>query len=303
MQVYLVLFSTGEQTMRTLISSLAVLSLIAIGPAHAFKRTTVGEAVKDFAVETIDGRTLRLSESLGQKATLILFWAAWSPRSAEALNDYQKLYAAHGPDDLQVIAVNVEHQEWEPDERAKIADFTDKQQLAFPVALDEELAVFDDYGVVAVPSTVLADRDGAIVGLLEGYAYTTRHDFRDRILEQLGGLQRPPAEPEAVAQYRPKGKAARFYQMGELFLRKKMTGRAAKAFAKATEEDPEYAAAHLRWAEALEADGRDDEAAEIRARAIALGGEQAGDTAPSQVTAAPATGDGATGAGNNTAQK
>jgi tetratricopeptide (TPR) repeat protein len=150
---------------------------------------------------------------------------------------------------------------------------------------------------------VLADRDGAIVGLLEGYAYTTRHDFRDRVLEQLGVLKRPAAEPEAVARYRPKGKASRYYKMGELFLRKKMTGRAAKAFAKATEEDPGYAEAHLGWAEALEADGREDEAAEIRARAAALGGEQSGETSPSQVTAAPAAGGGETGAGSDTAQK
>lgn len=249
------------------------------GPVHAFKRIAVGDSVKDFTLETLDGKPLRLSESLGRKATLIVFWAGWSPRSSEALADFQRLYAEHGPGDLQVVAVDVAHQNWEPRELAKAEARLGDLQLGFPVAFDKDLAVFDAYGVIAVPSTVLADARGRVVALLEGYSHMTRDGFREEVLRVLGVAPEREAPAPVRSGYRPKGKAARYYQMGELLLRKEMPRKAAGVLERAVKEDPGYRDAYLRLAEALEADGRAEDAAAARERAAALAGAQ---TAPAE---------------------
>ncbi len=259
--------------------ALVVGLFLAAGPARGFKRTNVGEPIKDFTLQTLDGETLNLRERLGEKATVVVFWATWSPRSAEALADFQKLYEAYRDRGLQVIGVNVEHQEWEPGAEAEVERFVREHGIGFPVVIDRDLAVFNAYGVIAVPSLLLADAQGEIRELLEGYAHTTRDDFRDRVLELLGVLERRPAPAPEAAGFRPKGKAERYTRMGEILLKREVPHRAVLAFRKAVREDPEYLRAYEGLARAYELLGREQEAAEARARARELR-EGAADRAP-----------------------
>lgn len=258
---------------------------VVVSPAYAFKRTAVGEPVKDFTLAAPGGAGLTLKASLGSKATLVLFWAAWSPRSGEALEDFQSLYEAHGPATLKVIAVNVEHQEWDPAQEAPLVAFARERGATFPLVFDRDLAVFNAYGVIAVPSTLLVDAGGTIVGALEGYANMTRGEFREQV-EELLGVRTPPPEvaPQATAAYQPKGLAERFYRMGRALLDRGMAVRAGIVLGKAVAEDPDYRAAQEALAEALEAAGRTDEAAAALGRAAALKSTQpeAGAPAPKE---------------------
>jgi hypothetical protein len=53
-------------------------------PAFATQPLEVGERVPDFTLTALDGTIVQVSKSHGHKGTVIVFWAAWSPRSAEA---------------------------------------------------------------------------------------------------------------------------------------------------------------------------------------------------------------------------
>ncbi len=259
------------------------------GQGQAFKRTEVGQPLKEFTLKSAaDGGALVLGESLGGKATLVVFWAAWSPRSAEALRDYQELYAAHGPAALQVVAVNVEHQTRAAGASQEIARYAQEHGLQFPVVVDEGLAVFDAYGVIAVPSTLLLDAGGTVVALLEGYSNMTRHDFRERVLKELGVLQEAPPPETAEMAYRPKGKAARYYRMGERFFAKKQSRRAIASLERAVEEDPDYADADEKSAEIYAAEGFAEEAGQARERAADLRAAQGAEGRPAAAGGAPA---------------
>lgn len=247
-------------------------TLLLPGPASAFKRTEVGEAVKDFRLETLDGRTVVLSESLGAKATAVVFWASWNPRSAEILADLQKVYAEHAKDGLAVIAVNAERQELEPGDLERIRGMAQQAGAAFPVAVDRGLAVYNEYGVVALPSMVLADAGGKVVELTQGYATAAREELPERVLAALGIAAEEPASA-ASALPPAEGKAYRYLQMGKLFLEKGQEGRAEKAFRTAIREDPGYVPAHEALAQALEAQGKDAEASEVRQKISAMAGK------------------------------
>ncbi len=273
--------------MRILAACFAVLILAAPSTGLTFKRTSVGDEIKDFTLTSVEGQELQLSKSLGGGATLVLFWAAWSSRSGEALEDFQALYQEHGPEALQVIGVNVEHQEWDPAEAKKIEAFLQARGVSFPVVFDKDLSVFNQYGVVAVPSTLLVDGKGTIVEILEGYANTTRPEFRERVLRELGALPPEPEEPVVVEKLCPEGVAARYYEMGHRFLDKKMGHKAIQMLQKAAESDPQCGRTFELLARAYEFEEMPEEAAEARKQAQTLGGGEAAPDAQAAAGEAP----------------
>lgn len=256
--------------MKSIIIFLFAILLAQAPTANAFKRTNVGESIKEFELKNLDNQKVVLTENLGKKATLLLFWASWSPRSSEALSDFQKLYKKHGPEDLKVIAVNVDNQTRTSENAAEIAELTSTLGIEYPILIDSNLSIFDSYGVIAVPSNILTDKDGKIVALLEGYANFTRYDFRDRVLEELGILKKEEAKPIEKPIYQPKGVAARYLNMGRLLMNKKMTKRAVSAFRKSIDQDSEFPDAYLWLSKALEDEGKNEEAEKAKAKAIEL---------------------------------
>lgn len=239
-------------------------------PAGAFKRTHVGEPLKEFKLRTTDGNEFVLMENLGEKATLLVFWAVWSPRSSEALADFQELYNAYAPDGLKVIAVNVDNQTRDAGNNAEIDRLISKLGVEYPVLVDANLTTFDAYGVIAVPSNILTDGEGKIVALLEGYANFTRHDFKDEILKQLGKLKIEEKKPEEKLAYQPKGVAVRYLNMGRLLLKKKMPARAVKAFENAIKQDPDFPDPYLWLSKAFESEGETEKAEKAKEQAIEL---------------------------------
>lgn len=256
------------KTARGALALAILLVLLCPIPARAFKRTAAGEPLKDFLLESLTGGPLRLSAHLGSRATLLVFWATWSPRSAEVLRDFELLYRAHRTDGLQVVAVNVEHQEWDPGDLPRLEQFVRDREVSFPVLFDKDLTVFSAYGVIAVPSSALAGPDGTILELLEGYANMTRGAFQDRVLRELGVLAPETEKDPAAVGYRPKGKAERYLQMGRVLLERGMPSKAERAFRQALEEDPGWPEAGRALAEALDAQDRAAEASGRQGNAI-----------------------------------
>jgi len=256
---------------RSLVTGLVLAGLLA-SSALAFKRTEVGQPAKDFRLETLDGEPFTLSERLGAKATLVLFWATWNPRSAEALADFQKLHTERGAEGLAVVAVNVEREGLEGEDLARVRDEVSRIGVTYPVLLDRKLSVYNEYGVVAVPSILLANGEGQVVELVQGYGTIARQEFPDRVLAALG-VETARPEVAAVALPPAQGKAYRYLQMGEIFLQRGMEARAEKAFRTAIQEDPGYVKAHEALAALLESEGRAAEAADVRSHISAMAGK------------------------------
>jgi peroxiredoxin len=239
--------------------------------SHAFKRTVVGQEIDGFVLPTLDGEEVELYPSLGTKATLVIFWAAWSPRSAEILKDAQAMFTEHGTTEFNVMAVNVEHPEWVPGEASKIKAVGDDAGATYKMVLDKDLEVFNHYGVVAVPSSMILDKDGKVLNMLSGYASMTKDDLKDGVLKALGKYIDPEIAKKADPNvYKPKGKAARHYNMANRLVKKKRHKRALKPIMQALKEDPDYADAYRVLALIHEKTGESDKAAEAVKKADEL---------------------------------
>ena len=79
----------------------------------------------------------------------------------------QTAVAAIGKDAVIVLGVAAPKLGGEKDE-AGIKAFMDKNGYAYPVLMDKKGKLFEAYGIRAIPTTYLIDRDGNIIGRVQG---------------------------------------------------------------------------------------------------------------------------------------
>jgi cytochrome c biogenesis protein CcmG/thiol:disulfide interchange protein DsbE len=138
---------TAARARRRLLAALAC-GLLAVPAAAAPK---AGQAAPDFAVTTLDGRTITRDQLRG-KVTLVHFWATWCPPCREEMPVLDKFYRQHRADGFEVIAVSIE----DAADEAKVRDFT--REFAFPVAMKGASRI-DGFGRLWVlPLSFLIDR-------------------------------------------------------------------------------------------------------------------------------------------------
>lgn len=128
------------------------------------KTYELGDVMRDFAVTTVDGKKLTLSQILEKKHAVVLnFWYTGDTASAAELPLLQKAYEAFG-EKIEVIAMNPA--DISGDNEEKITQFRDQHGLTFPMVTcsSQWLAAL---GVKNYGTTVIIDRYGVIC-LLDG---------------------------------------------------------------------------------------------------------------------------------------
>lgn len=120
----------------------------------------VGAKAEDFEAPTPDGTSLKLSENLGSKATIIDFWAAWCKPCRAANPHLKELYAKYHEQGLNVIGVSLDDskEDWlkaiEDDELPWL-------QVSHLKLFDGPIATL--YNIKAIPSAFVLDAEGKIV--------------------------------------------------------------------------------------------------------------------------------------------
>ena len=149
---------------------------------------TAGTVAPDFAMQTADGRELRLSDFKG-KVVVLDFWATWCAPCIASFPHTQELAAQFKEQGVVVLASgtsdsNAKFKEWIPKNQSKYPDM----RLVFDYLHERDSAAFDDrvsshlYGVEGIPTQFVIGRDGKIVGANVGYE---TGDARTEALRQV----------------------------------------------------------------------------------------------------------------------
>ncbi len=136
-----------------------------------------GAPAPDFALQSLDGKTVRLSDFRG-KAVLLNFWATWCEPCKLEMPWFIELQKQYGPQGLQVLGVAM-------DDSGKdtIAKFAHNMGVDYPVLLGKE-SVSDQYGGLEyLPTSFYIDRDGKVVARVFGLR--SRSDIEDWIKQAL----------------------------------------------------------------------------------------------------------------------
>lgn len=122
-----------------------------------------GFLAPDFTLQTLDGKTVALSDLRGQ-AVIVNLWASWCGPCRLEMPAFKKVYAEYKDRDLVILAVNSTSQ----DTVSAVSKFMDEYQLPFPVLLDTDGTVSRLYRLSALPSTFFIGRDGVITKVVIG---------------------------------------------------------------------------------------------------------------------------------------
>jgi peroxiredoxin len=116
----------------------------------------------DFALPARDGGEVRLSELKGQ-VVMINFWATWCGPCRQEMPLLQQIHAKYEPLGFTMLGVNVE-----PDSVAA-QNWLKGMPVSFPIVFDRKSEVSSSFGVEAMPSSVLIDREGRVRHVHRGY--------------------------------------------------------------------------------------------------------------------------------------
>ena len=97
-----------------------------------------------------------LLDSLQGKVVLVDFWASWCGPCLQSFPWMNDLHARHGGDGLVIVAVNLDQ------DRALADAFMQKIPPKFRVEYDAQGTLAQQFGVEAMPTSFLIDRNGQV---------------------------------------------------------------------------------------------------------------------------------------------
>ena len=128
----------------------------------------------DFTLKSATGENIKLSELRGQ-VVMINFWASWCGPCRQEMPLLDALHDRYAPMGFTLLGVNVEK------DSSKARQLLEDVPVNFPILFDQKNQVSKDYDVVAMPSTVLVDRDGNIRYIHRGYKPGDENAYQDMI--------------------------------------------------------------------------------------------------------------------------
>jgi peroxiredoxin len=121
-----------------------------------------GQPAPEFALQSLDGKTIHLSDYRG-KAVLLNFWATWCEPCKIEMPWFVDLQKQYGPEGLQIVGVAMDDASQED-----IAKFAQKMGVNYPILIGKE-AVGDSYGGLQfLPATFYIDREGKVIDKIFG---------------------------------------------------------------------------------------------------------------------------------------
>jgi peroxiredoxin len=151
-----------------IIVAVVIASMLAIGLRLARHPRTLaasqmkGDVAPDFSLQSLDGKTVHLSDYRG-RAVLLNFWATWCAPCKIEMPWFVELQKQYGPVGLQIIGVAMD------DASPKdIAAFAKEMGVNYPVLIGKE-SVGDAYGGVQfLPESFYIDRNGKVLDKVFG---------------------------------------------------------------------------------------------------------------------------------------
>lgn len=147
----------------------------------------MGEAAPEFALQSLDGKTVHLSDYRG-KAVLLNFWATWCSPCKIEMPWFVELQKQYGSQGFQIVGVAMDDAS-----PSDIKDFAQQMGVNYPVLIGKE-SVGDAYGGVQfLPENFYIDRSGHVVN--RAFGLKGRGEIEDEIKKiiasSLAQVQQP----------------------------------------------------------------------------------------------------------------
>lgn len=185
----------GAQRTRSLTTTIGMVTLsvtLLIGSslvwAMGSRVPAVGTTAEDFQLPDLAGKQQSLSQYRG-KVVLVNFWATWCKPCTTEMPAMQAMYDKLRDKGFVVLAVN------ELEDEAKVREHIAQHGHTFPVLMDRDNKVANQFGVFGLPVSVFIDEKGVVREYVKGGLLTEQI-----ILDTVTRIQKP--EPVKAAAFK-----------------------------------------------------------------------------------------------------
>jgi peroxiredoxin len=137
----------------------------------------VGMPAEDFQLADLAGKTQSLSQYRG-KVVLLNFWATWCKPCTTEMPAMQATFDKLHDKGFVVLAIN------ELEDEAKVKEHIKQYGHTFPVLMDRDNKVANQFGVFGLPVSVFIDENGIVQEYLKGGLLT-----EDKIVRTIQHIQ------------------------------------------------------------------------------------------------------------------
>ncbi len=128
---------------------------------------SVGRQADDFRLVDLDGSSQSLSQYRG-KIVLLNFWATWCKPCTTEMPAMQASLDKLRDKGFVVLAIN------ELEDEAKVREHVKQNGHTFPVLMDRENKVANQFGVFGLPVSVFIDQQGRVQEYIKGGLLTEK---------------------------------------------------------------------------------------------------------------------------------
>jgi peroxiredoxin len=154
----------------------------------------VGKAAPDFELDLVGGKKFHLADSKGKEVVVLDFWATWCGPCLQAMPQVERAAQAFKEKGVRLVAVNLQ------ETADKVKALLDRQKFDVTVALDRDGSVAEKYKAMAIPQTVIVNRDGTVARLFVGGGPHFEDKLKDALKAVVEGEKpkdKEQAKPEA----------------------------------------------------------------------------------------------------------
>ncbi len=136
----------------------------------------------EFNVETIENEQLVFTEINKKGPVLVNFWALWCKPCRAEMRHLENLYEKYKDKGFTIIGVNQDT----PRSLAKVKSFVSTHGVNFPIALDPDQEIFQQFNGQSIPLSVLYNSKGEVVYKHVGYLPGDEIELEENIKNVLG---------------------------------------------------------------------------------------------------------------------
>lgn len=127
----------------------------------------LGSVAPDFVLNSVDGKTVKLSDYRG-KVIILDFWATWCPPCRAEIPHFIALQNEYAKEGLQIIGISMDR-----DGTKAVAPFYKRMAMNYPVLLSDGKVELKYGGIRAIPTTFIIDKNGKIAKRYVGFQEKT----------------------------------------------------------------------------------------------------------------------------------